>query len=103
MRMFPCELPYNGTALICFGTQSCVPCKSVTPIFFELEDAYSDIAFHYCDLSMNGDRYRQMFNVFGVPTIIVLKFHNGDMAEVDRISGAYPKQKYVDLIEKYSK
>ncbi len=99
MRIFPCEFPY-GKALFYFGTQQCVPCKTLKPILYDIEEEYGDdIPFYECDVSYNS-LYRDMFAVMSVPTVILLQFRKTDRVELGRLVGCYPRERYINLLKK---
>lgn len=101
MRIFPCPFPY-GKALFYFGTQQCVPCKTLEPVLLELEDTYDHIPFYRCDIT-DGNLYRNMFSVMSVPTTILFDFRKSDRIELERLVGCYPKDKYIDMLNKHTK
>jgi len=103
MRQFPCEFPGSGKALVYFGTQQCVPCKKVLPVLFELENIYKDVVFMACDITdgnYGSQACRELFEIRGVPTVIMFNFIDGVRHEIGRISGLVSKQKYIEFIEK---
>ena len=81
--------------LIDFWAEWCGPCKIMTPVIEELEEEYADklkIA------KLNVDEARETASTYGImsiPTLIL--FNQG--AEVDRLSGAMPKDPLVHWIE----
>ncbi len=79
------ELP----VLVDFTADWCPPCKMLTPIIEELADKYQT---QMCVGSVDGDRYAdltELFGVFGLPTLILFK--NGN--PVERIVGFMPRHK----------
>lgn len=101
MRIFPCEFPY-GKALFYFGAQQCAPCKTLEPMLLELENHFDDIPFYKCDITDNA-LYRNMFAVMSVPTTILFNFKITDRVELERLVGCYPKEKYINMLNKHIK
>lgn len=99
MIRFPCQLPDYGRVIFYFGTHNCVPCRKLEPILYELEDEFGeDVKFYKCDLS-EDDRYKYMFSVMGIPTVAFLEFVNGERIEHARLTGVFPKERYVNIIK----
>ncbi|MCK4519056.1 MAG: thioredoxin [Candidatus Omnitrophica bacterium] len=81
--------------LIDFWAEWCGPCKMMTPVMEELEEEY---AGKLKIVKLNVDEARETasnYGIMSIPTIIL--FNQG--AEVDRLSGAMPKDSLVHWIE----
>ena len=81
--------------LIDFWDEWCGPCKIMTPVIEELEEEY---AGKLKIAKLNVDEARETASTYGImsiPTLIL--FNQG--AEVDRLSGAMPKDPLVHWIE----
>ncbi|MCK5306590.1 MAG: thioredoxin [Candidatus Omnitrophica bacterium] len=81
--------------LIDFWAEWCGPCKIMTPVIEELEEEY---AGKLKIAKLNVDEARETASTYGImsiPTLIL--FNQG--AEVDRLSGAMPKDPLVHWIE----
>lgn len=90
-------LNYNGVVLVDFWASWCGPCKTVSPIIDELAEEYSG---KLKIGKVNVDEESELasnFAIVSIPTVIVFK--NGKIEE--RLVGAYSKDSYEDLIEKY--
>ncbi len=73
----------DAFAVVDFSASWCGPCKMLAPVFHELADEKSGKdTFYSVDVDENR-ALAQQFNIFSVPTLVVLK--NGK--EVARSSG----------------
>lgn len=80
--------------MVDFWANWCGPCKGLAPIIDEIADEYSDkVKVCKVDVDANGELSMQ-FRVMSIPTVIF--FINGE--QVSREVGAYPKEKYVEII-----
>lgn len=80
--------------MVDFWANWCGPCKGLAPIIDEIADEYSDkVKVCKVDVDANGELSMQ-FRVMSIPTVIFFK--NGE--QVLREVGAYPKEKYVEII-----
>lgn len=74
--------------LLDFYADWCGPCQVMEPIFEEVEEEYQGkVEFKRIDVDKETQKAGE-FQVFGIPTFVVMK----DGKEVDRRSGAMPKQ-----------
>lgn len=84
----------GGTVLADFYSDSCVPCRRMSPIFSELERDHGDkIKAVKINVAFDGDLAAE-YGVQAVPTFILFK--NG--AEASRITGAVPKAELEQMI-----
>lgn len=84
-------------ALVDFWAPWCSPCKMVGPI---IEQLSTEFAGQVKIAKMNVDQAPMTptrYGIRGIPTVILFK--GGQ--EVDKIVGAVPKNKFVDLIKKH--
>lgn len=81
--------------IIDFYADWCGPCKMMAPIFVELEKEYKDkVEFQKIDVEENGET-AQKYQVMSIPTFVLLK----NDKEIDRRTGAMPKEVLKDWIE----
>ena len=84
---FECEvLNSNVPVLLEFYSDSCIPCKRMSPILAELEEEHTDIKVSKLNIKFGADTARK-YNVMSSPTIVFFK--NGE--EVNRIKGVAKK------------
>ena len=84
-------------ALVDFWAPWCGPCKMVGPI---IEQLSTEFAGQVKIAKLNVDQAPMTptrYGIRGIPTVILFK--GGQ--EVDKIVGAVPKNKFVDLIKKH--
>lgn len=85
--------------LVDFYSDSCVPCKRLSPVLAEIEEEYSDVA-KVTKLNINFDSdIAESYGIYAVPTIMFFK--NGEQQEILR--GSIKKSEIVDVIEKLRK
>ena len=72
--------------LLEFYSDSCIPCKRMSPILAELEEEHTDIKVSKLNIKFGADTARK-YNVMSSPTIVFFK--NGE--EVNRIKGVAKK------------
>ena len=80
-----------------FWAEWCAPCKMMTPVLEEISKEYEGKAKI---MKMNVDENQetpQRFGITGIPTLIIFK--NGE--PVENLVGALPKNKIVDILDKY--
>ncbi len=81
--------------LVDFYADWCGPCKAVSPVVDELaSELDGQLKVAKLDADANSELMQQ-FGVFSIPTLIL--FQNGQ--EVDRIVGALPKPKLLQMIQ----
>ena len=76
----------NVPVLLEFYSDSCIPCKRMSPILAELEEEHTDIKVSKLYIKFGADTARK-YNVMSSPTIVFFK--NGE--EVNRIKGVAKK------------
>ena len=76
----------NITVLLEFYSDSCIPCKRMSPILAELEEEHTDIKVSKLNIKFGADTARK-YNVMSSPTIVFFK----DGEEVNRIKGVAKK------------
>lgn len=77
-----------------FYSDSCIPCKRMSPVLAELEEEFSD-SVKLVKLNINFDaETAEKYEVTAVPTLVFFK--NGE--EQTRIVGAVKKAELVDKI-----
>lgn len=87
----------TGVTVVDFWAEWCTPCKMIAPIIKELSNEYEGKAkIGKLDTDSNPE-VAGLYGIVGIPTLIVFK--DGNI--VDRLTGAGPKQMYIDLIEKH--
>lgn len=72
--------------LLEFYSDSCIPCKRMSPILAELEEEHTDIKVSKLNIKFGADTARK-YNVMSSPTIVFFK----DGEEVNRIKGVAKK------------
>jgi thioredoxin 1 len=72
---------------VSFRSHRCPPCKAIKPLYEELSEKYSDVAFGKVDVDDNSDAAME-FNISAVPTFV---FFDGE-EQIERFSGADPNQ-----------
>jgi len=84
----------NVPVLIDFYADWCGTCRMVGPIIEEIAEERDDVIVGKINVD-NDPELAERFNVFSIPTIVVLK----DGEEVDRLMGARPKAQILSLLE----
>ena len=87
----------NSLALIDFWASWCGPCLALAPIIDELAEEYAGKVFVGKLNVDENPRTAKLFQVFSIPTLVVMK--NG--REVDRIVGVVPKKYIEATLRKY--
>lgn len=82
------------TVLADFYSDSCVPCKRLSPVLAEIEDTLSD-KIKVVKININFDiELAEKYEIQSAPTILFFK--NG--SEVSRLSGAVKKEELIETI-----
>ena len=76
----------NIPVLLEFYSDSCIPCKRMSPILAELEEEHTDIKVSKLNIKFGAYTARK-YNVMSSPTIVFFK----DGEEVNRIKGVAKK------------
>lgn len=88
-------LEAKGLVLADFYSDSCVPCKRLSPVLAELEEAYGD-ALKVVKININFDLpLAEQYEVQAAPTLIF--FQNG--AEKERRKGLVKKAELMEIID----
>ncbi|MGN1101068.1 MAG: thioredoxin [Huintestinicola sp.] len=95
---FEAEVKNAGKAVIAdFYSDSCVPCKRLSPVLAEIEEEQGD-KVKLVKININYDSaLAEKYGVMSVPTLIFFK--NGE--EASRLSGAVKKSEIVSEIGKF--
>jgi thioredoxin 1 len=88
----------SAPVFIDFYSQFCQPCKMMEPVIDQLSTEYKDIQFYKAETSECSELC-SLFNFVSVPTFVLIN-PNGN---VTIISGATPKVKLKEAIEKHLK
>ena len=78
-----------------FFSDSCIPCKRMSPVLAELEEELNDVKFAKLNINFDGE-IAEKYGVTAVPTLIFFK--NGE--EKARLTGAQKKAAIVEVIDK---
>lgn len=88
-------LEYKGAVLVDFYSDSCVPCKRMSPVLSELENTYAG-SLKIVKVNINFDaELAEKYEVQAAPTLVFFK----DGAESDRLRGAVKKDEIIAVIE----
>lgn len=91
-------LKADGIVLADFYSDSCVPCKRLSPVIAEIEEQFGDKA-KFVKININFDaELAEKYEVQSVPTVVF--FRNGE--ELSRLNGTVKKSDIISEIEKYS-
>ena len=85
----------SGEVLADFYSDSCVPCKRMSPVLAEIEEENSSVKVVKLNINFDAET-AEKYNVSAVPTLIFFK----DGSEVTRITGAVKKQDILDALNK---
>ena len=89
-------LQADKTVLADFYSDSCVPCKRLSPVLFALEEEYAE-KLKIVKININFDsEITEKYEVQAAPTLVFLK--NGE--EVSRLRGAVKQAEIKEVIEK---
>lgn len=90
-------LKADGIVLADFYSDSCVPCKRLSPVIAEIEEQLGDKA-KFVKININFDaELAEKYEVQSVPTVVFFK--NGE--ELSRLGGTVKKADIISEIEKY--
>lgn len=87
-------LAASGLVVTDFFSDSCIPCKRMSPIIAELEVEHGDVKFAKLNINFDGE-IAEKYGVTAVPTLIFFK--NGE--EKARLSGAQKKAAIAEVIK----
>lgn len=88
------EFTSQGNVVVDFFADWCGPCKMMGPVIDSLSEEMKDVKFAKVNVDTAGE-LAQRFQVRGIPTFIFFK----DGEQVNRISGAAPKDEFQEIIE----
>ncbi len=93
---FDTEVLNSAPAVLAdFYSDSCLPCKRMSPVLAELEEEYAD-SLKVVKVNVNFDSgLAERYGVLSAPTLIF--FHNG--TEKARLSGAASKSDITEIIK----
>ena len=90
---FDTILNSEKTVLLDFYADWCGPCRMVSPIVDEIAEEREDILVGKINVD-NEPELAQMFGVFSIPTLVVLK----DGKVVNKSAGARPKAQILEML-----
>ena len=89
------EIEKKPVKIANFYSDSCIPCKKLSPILADLDEKYPDVYIGKVNIVYEQELIEE-YSVMSSPVLIFFK--NGE--EVDRITGAVSKHKIEEAIEK---
>ena len=90
-------LQADKTVLADFYSDSCVPCKRLSPVLFALEEEYAE-KLKIVKININFDsELAEKYEVQAAPTLVFFK--NGE--EVERVSGAMSDEDLDRFVERF--
>ncbi len=87
-------LNFSGLSVVEFYTDTCVPCKRMSPILSELSGKYSEVFIAKVNAAYELELCEK-YDVAATPTFLLFK--NG--SEVERFTGARKKEELEHIIE----
>ena len=88
----------DGLVLLDFYSDSCIPCKQLSPVLGELEEAYAGKAAVYKVNVNYEEALSAEYRVMSAPTLTL--FQNGE--PVDRKSGMQKKEVLTEWLDRYT-
>ena len=88
-------LDAQGVVIADFYSDSCIPCKRMSPLLAEIEEEQTEIKLVKVNINYESDLVER-YEVQAAPTLIFFK----DGKEADRIRGAARKADITEIIEK---
>lgn len=85
----------EGLVLADFYSDSCIPCKRMSPVLAELEEQYKSLKVAKINVNFDGE-LAEKYDVQASPTLVFFK--NGE--ETARLRGAVRKSEIVEIIDK---
>ena len=87
----------EGLVLLDFYSDSCIPCKKLSPVLGELEEEYGEKVSVY-KINVNYEqKLAEAYQVMSSPTLILFK--NGDV--LDRKTGVQKKAALAEWLDQY--
>ncbi|MGN1346784.1 MAG: thioredoxin family protein [Eubacteriales bacterium] len=88
---------FAGVAIVDFYSDSCIPCKRMSPVLAALEEEYgSEVYIAKVNVAYEKELTGE-YGILSAPTFLIFK--NGEL--VERISGVKKKEELEQLIEAY--
>jgi len=85
----------DGTILVDFYADWCMPCRQLAPVLEELSEQYTGkVDFVKVDIEESRD-IAERFGIMSIPTVIIFK--NGEVAK--QMAGFQPKQMFAQNID----
>jgi thioredoxin 1 len=96
---FPAEVEqHRGLTVVDFWAEWCGPCKMIAPILDQIAAEYASRGLKVVKLDVDSNNDTTMrFNVRSIPTLLFFK----DGRPVDSVSGAVPKAKLAERIDRH--
>jgi thioredoxin 1 len=88
-------LNFGGVAVADFYSDSCIPCKRMSPLLAEIEEEYPDIKLAKINVNFEN-ALSEKYEIQASPTLIFFK----DGKETERLRGAVKKSEITDIINK---
>ena len=86
---------YNGTVLIDFFADWCMPCKMLSPVFEDIAES-ADNSVKICKVNVESEKeLAKRFGIMSIPTLVVMK--NGTVK--NRSIGVTGKNAILDMLE----
>lgn len=90
---FPQDIA-QGLVLADFYSDSCIPCKRMSPVLAELEEENPEVKLVKLNINFGAETAAK-YEVASVPTLVFFK----DGSEVQRISGAVKKAQIEEILK----
>ena len=79
-----------------FTAPWCGPCRTLAPVMNSLQNEMPNVGFETIDVEDYPESAKE-FNIRTIPAVVIIK----DGVRKEIITGANPKQRYVDAINHY--
>lgn len=90
---FPQDIA-EGLVLADFYSDSCIPCKRMSPVLAELEEENPEVKLVKLNINFSAEAAAK-YEVTSVPTLVFFR----DGSEVQRISGAVRKAQIEEILK----
>ena len=90
---FPQDIA-EGLVLADFYSDSCIPCKRMSPVLAELEEENSGVRLVKLNINFSAETAAK-YDVTSVPTLVFFR----DGKEVQRVTGAVKKSQIEEIIK----
>lgn len=87
-------LQSDRPVLVEFFSDSCIPCKRMSPILAELDEEYNEIKLVKLNINFSADTAKE-YEVMSSPTFVFFK----SGSEIKRVRGIQAKDDLEDIIE----